>query len=117
MGRGFHTLAWICCATIAALLATAESLALGQEAPHISVGEGPADETSFEDGFSKFDVIPPPHDHPEDAIVDFVGDEGTCVMTTHGRSGLSRVVAGSVATGVVAKSKRAVVVYRPPAAQ
>ena len=68
MGRGFHTLAWICCASIAALLATAESLALGQEAPHISVGEGPADETSFEDGFSKFDVIPPPHDHPEDAV-------------------------------------------------
>ncbi len=56
------------------------------------------------------------HDHPENAIVDFVGDDGTCVMTTHGRSGLSRVVAGSVATGVVAHSKRAVVVYRPPAA-
>ena len=54
------------------------------------------------------------HDHPADAIVDFVGDDGTAVLTTHGRSGLSRVVAGSVATGVVAKSKRAVVVYRPP---
>ncbi len=54
------------------------------------------------------------HEHPADAIVDFVGDEGTAVLTTHGRSGLSRVVAGSVATGVVAKSKRAVVVYRPP---
>jgi nucleotide-binding universal stress UspA family protein len=54
------------------------------------------------------------HDHPAEAIVDFVGDDGTCVMTTHGRSGLGRLVAGSVATGVVAHSKRAVVVYRPP---
>lgn len=54
------------------------------------------------------------HEHPADAIVDFVGHDGTVVLTTHGRSGLSRVVAGSVATGVVAKSKRMVVVYRPP---
>lgn len=54
------------------------------------------------------------HDHPAQAIVEFVGDDGTAVLTTHGRSGLSRVVAGSVATGVVAHSKRAVVVYRPP---
>ena len=56
------------------------------------------------------------HEQPAEAIVDFVGDDGTAVITTHGRSGLSRVVAGSVATGVVAKSKRAVVVYRPPSA-
>ena len=54
------------------------------------------------------------HDeNPAEAIVRFVGDDGTAVMATHGRSGLSRLVAGSVATGVVARSKRAVVVFRP----
>lgn len=53
-------------------------------------------------------------DDAAEAIVEFVGDDGTAVLTTHGRSGLSRLVAGSVATGVVAKSKRAVFVYRPP---
>lgn len=54
------------------------------------------------------------HDEdPAEAIVRFVGDDGTAVMATHGRSGLSRLVAGSVATGVVAHSKRAVVVLRP----
>lgn len=52
---------------------------------------------------------------PAEAIVDFVGDEGTAVMTTHGRSGLSRLFAGSVTAGVVAHSKRAVVVLRPDA--
>ena len=54
------------------------------------------------------------HDEdPAAAVVRFVGDDGTAVMATHGRSGLSRLVAGSVATGVVARSKRAVVVFRP----
>jgi nucleotide-binding universal stress UspA family protein len=53
------------------------------------------------------------HEHVAQAIVDFVGDDGTVVMTTHGRSGLTRLVAGSVTTGVVARSKRAVVVFRP----
>ncbi len=53
------------------------------------------------------------HEHAAQAIVDFVGDDGTAVMTTHGRSGLTRLVAGSVTTGVVARSKRAVVVFRP----
>jgi len=54
------------------------------------------------------------HDEdPADAIVRFVGDDGTAVLATHGRSGLSRLVAGSVATGVVARSQRAVVVLRP----
>ncbi len=58
------------------------------------------------------------HDeNPAEAIVRFVGDDGTAVMATHGRSGLSRLVAGSVATGVVARSKRAVVVFRPEAAE
>ena len=58
------------------------------------------------------------HDeHPANAIVDFVGDDGTAVMSTHGRSGLTRLVAGSVTTGVVARSKRAVVVFRPTDAE
>ena len=46
-------------------------------------------------------------------IVDFIGDDGTAVMSTHGRSGLGRLFAGSVAAGVVAHSRRAVVVMRP----
>lgn len=58
-----------------------------------------------------FDVL---HgDNPARAIVDFTGDDGTVVMSTHGRSGLSRLFGGSVATGVVAHSKRAVFVWRP----
>ncbi len=52
-------------------------------------------------------------DDPAQAIVDFAGDDGTIVMTTHGRTGLRRVFGGSVATAVVANSKRAVVVWRP----
>lgn len=53
-------------------------------------------------------------DDPAKSIVDFAGDDGTIVMATHGRSGLSRVFGGSVATGVVAHSPRAVMVWRPP---
>ncbi len=52
-------------------------------------------------------------DDPAKAIIDFAGDDGTVVMTTHGRSGLSRLFGGSVATGVVAHSERAVFVWRP----
>jgi len=52
-------------------------------------------------------------DDPAKAINDFAQDDGTVVMTTHGRSGLSRLFGGSVATGVVAHSKRAVFVWRP----
>ena len=51
-------------------------------------------------------------DNPAKAIVDFAGDDGTVVMSTHGRSGLSRLFGGSIATGVVARSKRAVLVSR-----
>lgn len=50
---------------------------------------------------------------PARAIVDFAGDDGNVVMATHGRSGLNRLFGGSVATGVVAHSHRAVVVWRP----
>lgn len=60
---------------------------------------------------AEFDVL---HgDDPTRAILDFTGDNGTVVMSTHGRSGLSRLFGGSVATGVVAHSKRAVFVWRP----
>jgi len=54
--------------------------------------------------------------HIEDtaeAILDFTGHEGTVVMSTHGRSGLSRLFSGSVAHAVVARSRRPVVVCRP----
>jgi len=54
---------------------------------------------------------------PAVAIVDFAGDDGTVVMTTHGRSGLSRLFAGSVTTAVVAHSHRAVLVWRPDEAE
>jgi nucleotide-binding universal stress UspA family protein len=50
---------------------------------------------------------------PADAILDFTGHDGIVVMSTHGRSGLSRLFAGSVAHGVVAGSHRPVVVCRP----
>jgi nucleotide-binding universal stress UspA family protein len=53
-------------------------------------------------------------DDPAKSIVDFAGDDGTIVMATHGRSGMSRVFGGSVATAVVAHSPRAVMVWRPP---
>lgn len=53
-------------------------------------------------------------ENPDRAIVDFVGDDGTAVISTHGRSRLGRLFAGSVAAGVVAHSHRAVVVIRPP---
>ena len=35
-------------------------------------------------------------------------------MSTHGRSGLARIFAGSVTTEVVAGSKQPVMVVRPP---
>lgn len=60
---------------------------------------------------AQFDVLHGPD--AADAITQFAGDDGTVVMTTHGRSGLSRLVAGSVTTSVIGQSKRAVVVYRP----
>lgn len=50
---------------------------------------------------------------PAEAILDFTGQDGTVVMSTHGRSGLSRLFAGSVAHRVVAESRRPVIVCRP----
>lgn len=46
------------------------------------------------------------------SIVEFAGEDGTVVISTHGRSGLQRLFAGSVAAGVVAHSRRAVAVIR-----
>jgi len=54
---------------------------------------------------------------PAEAILDFAGDDAMVVMSTHGRSGLNRLFAGSVALGVVARSRRPVVVWRPTEAQ
>jgi nucleotide-binding universal stress UspA family protein len=52
---------------------------------------------------------------PADAILDFANPDGLVVMTTHGRSGLARLFAGSVTTSVVARSRHPVVVLRPAA--
>jgi nucleotide-binding universal stress UspA family protein len=52
-------------------------------------------------------------ENPHRAISEFVGNDGTAVMSTRGRSGPTRVFAGSVTAGVVAHSRRAVVVIRP----
>ncbi|MFQ5555427.1 MAG: universal stress protein [Acidimicrobiia bacterium] len=48
-----------------------------------------------------------------DAILDFARGTGLVVMSTHGKSGLARLFAGSVATSVVARSVHPVVVLRP----
>ena len=56
-------------------------------------------------------------DDPADAILDFAGADGLVVMSTHGRSGLSRLFGGSVALGVVAGAARPVVVVRPDEAE
>jgi nucleotide-binding universal stress UspA family protein len=40
-------------------------------------------------------------------------DVNVIVMATHGRSGLSRAVMGSVAEAVIRKSRRPVLVQRP----
>jgi nucleotide-binding universal stress UspA family protein len=51
-------------------------------------------------------------EHPARVIVEAAGDEGTVVMSTHGRSGLRRVFAGSITAEVVAHSHRPVAVLR-----
>lgn len=52
-------------------------------------------------------------DDPAEAIVEFAGKDGLVVMSTHGRSGLNRIFAGSVATSVVSHSLMPVMVLRP----
>jgi len=51
---------------------------------------------------------------PAEAILDFAGSDAMVAMSTHGRSGLARIFAGSVTTGVVAGSPQPVLVVRPP---
>lgn len=52
--------------------------------------------------------------NPAEAILDFAGSDGMVAMSTHGRSGLARIFAGSVTTEVVAGSPQPVMVVRPP---
>lgn len=52
--------------------------------------------------------------HPARAILDFAASDGLIAMSTHGRSGLRRIFAGSVTTAVVARSQQPVMVVRPP---
>jgi nucleotide-binding universal stress UspA family protein len=49
------------------------------------------------------------------AIVAYAGERGAAVVlvATHGRTGLARLAAGSVAMGVVRRSPCPVLVYRP----
>lgn len=56
------------------------------------------------------------HDDPAQAITDFAGRSGASLIfcTTHGRSGVARMRAGSVAAKVVRTATCPVVVFRPP---
>ncbi|MFN2566821.1 MAG: universal stress protein [Gemmatimonadaceae bacterium] len=55
------------------------------------------------------------HRQAPDAIVMYAGEQGIdlIAMTTHGRSGLGRLVAGSVAEAVLRTSPAPVLMYRP----
>ena len=55
-------------------------------------------------------------DSPVEAILEFADelDADMILMATHGRSGVSHLLAGSVAEGVIRRSRRPVVVQRPP---
>jgi nucleotide-binding universal stress UspA family protein len=56
----------------------------------------------------EFDVL---HgENPADSILEYARPDGVVVMTTHGRSGLARLFAGSTATSVVARSEHPVFV-------
>ena len=54
--------------------------------------------------------------HPGNAIVDFAGgqDASLIFMATHGRTGLERLAAGSVAADVIRHARVPVVLFRPP---
>ena len=66
MERGFLLQARSCRALIASVLAIASSPVVGQEAVDDAVPI--LEEPGFEEGFSEFDILPPPHDHPEHAV-------------------------------------------------
>ncbi|MCB0989510.1 MAG: universal stress protein [Acidimicrobiales bacterium] len=53
-------------------------------------------------------------DHPADAILDEARTSSLIVMSTHGRSGLRRLVMGSVAVSIVRDARTPVVVVNPP---
>jgi len=63
-------------------------------------------------GFAaEYDVLH--NDDPVAGILDFANESDIIVLTTHGRSGVNRLVAGSVTTGVVRKALTPVVVVPP----
>lgn len=68
MERGFHIQARLCCTLAASVLAIASHSAVGQEADEDANSRVPQESQSFEDGFSDFDIPPPPHIHPEGAV-------------------------------------------------
>jgi nucleotide-binding universal stress UspA family protein len=61
---------------------------------------------------AQFEVLHGPD--PATAILDFAHPDGLIAMSTHGRTGLARIFAGSVTTDVVAGCRQPVLVVRPP---
>lgn len=61
---------------------------------------------------AQFEVLHGPD--PATAILDFAAPDGLIAMSTHGRTGLARIFAGSVTTQVVAGCRQPVMVVRPP---
>jgi nucleotide-binding universal stress UspA family protein len=61
---------------------------------------------------AQFEVLHGPD--PAAAILDFTDPDGLIAMSTHGRTGLARIFAGSVAIHVVAGCRQPVMVVRPP---
>ena len=62
---------------------------------------------------AQFEVLHGPD--PARSILAFAEPDGIVAMSTHGRSGLRRIFAGSVTTHVVADAHRPTLVVRPPA--
>jgi nucleotide-binding universal stress UspA family protein len=62
----------------------------------------------------EFEVVH--HDDPARAITDFATQSNASLIfcTTHGRTGMARLRAGSVAAKVVRAATCPVVLYRPP---
>jgi len=111
LARAFDVPAWI----VTVVSPSVESAAhMGVDAISIGVGYLRRLAQQIRDSHgvdAEYDVLH--RDNPAEAIVDFADADGTVVMSTHGRAGLSRLFGGSVATGVVAHSRRAVMVLRP----
>ncbi len=93
---------------VAAVAELGHAVVVGTEAGYVQRLAVQATAASGVDG--QFEVLH--RADPALAIVEFLGDGGIAVMTTHGRSGLSRLFAGSVTTAVVAHSHRPVLVWR-----